>query len=88
MIKRMNIIALIIISLAAFSFVYADENTEEDNSLTIALQEEDIQNTDMENTEETKEYKTSRKYSLQIGIGLLILIALYKTYKYIKYNKN
>ncbi len=89
MIKKIIILVLIIlVSLTSYSLVFADDNTENDDSLTLAVQENEVQNTDMENTEETKEYISSRKYSLQIGIGLLILIALYKIYKYIKYKKN
>ena len=74
-------------SLCFYSVVFADSNMENDNNtLTIASQD-DNRDTAEANEEETREFTTSRRYSLQIGIVLLILIALYKVYKYIKYRK-
>lgn len=88
MVKRIFVLALIILmSLCFYCVVFADSNIENDNNTLTITSQDDNQNTTEANQEETREFTTSRRYSLQIGIVLLILIAVYKVYKYTKYRK-
>ncbi len=87
MLKRIFIVALIILmSLSFYCVVFADSNIENDEPSTLTAQD-DNQETTQESTGESRELTTSRRYSLQIGIALLIIIGAYKIYKYIKCKK-
>ena len=93
MIKRGIIfLFIILISLSFFTFVFADEASDvTNNSETILIASSDNNDDNREpqrlNSDEGREFKTSRKYSFQIFVGLLILIALYRFYKFIKYRR-
>lgn len=89
MLRKLTVLILIILMvLSTFTVAFANDGTTYDDEeiLTVASSQ-DEDGPGLVNNDEEREFTTSRKYSFQIFIGLLIFIAIYKVYKYLKYKK-
>lgn len=89
MLKRNTVlIFILLILISSFTVVFADE-VSSDNSdvMLIASADSDNEEPQVLEPDDEREFTTSRKYSFQIFVGLLVCIVIYRVYKFIKYKR-
>lgn len=81
------ILLIILISMTSFTVVFADEVLDAAGKDEVLIASSDDNEPQLFNSDGERVFKTSRRYSAQIFFVLLIFIALYRIYKWIKYRR-